>query len=58
MILIAGGNLDAQLKNINEQIEKILSKLDSSDKEIDEKIEKGIRQHEKLYHHVFNKEES
>lgn len=44
------GKLDEQLKNIFQKLDKIDAKLDTFDKEIDEKIEKAIKQHEILYH--------
>lgn len=44
------GKLDEQLKNIFQKLDKIDAKLDTFDKEIDEKIEKAIKQHEIIYH--------
>ena len=42
--------LDAQLKQIFEKLDKIEAKLDSYDNEIDIRIDKAIEQHIKIYH--------
>lgn len=44
------GVLDQQLKNIFEKLEKIERKLDTYDKELDEKIDKAIELHIQQYH--------
>ena len=44
------GVLDQQLKNIFEKLEKIEKKLDSYDREIDDRIEKALEVHIKQYH--------
>lgn len=42
--------IEYRLKKIEQNIEKILNKLDFYDKEIDEKVNKAIKNHEKMYH--------
>ena len=44
------GQIDTRLKNIEEVLEKIQTKLDIQEEEIDVKIEKAIKTHEKMYH--------
>lgn len=44
------GQLDAQLKQIFEKLDKIEAKLDSYDNEIDIRIDKALEQHIKIYH--------
>lgn len=44
------GKLDQQLKNIFEKLDKIDSKLDNYDKEIQEKIDIALENHIKVYH--------
>ena len=44
------GVLTAKLDILEKQVNKILDKLDSYDKELDEKIEKAIAKHEHIYH--------
>ena len=44
------GQLDAQLKQIFEKLDKIEAKLDSYDNEIDIRIDKAINQHIEIYH--------
>lgn len=44
------GQLDAKLSNLEKQVDKILSKLDSFEIEVDTKIEKAIESHIKQYH--------
>lgn len=44
------GQLDQQLKNIFEKLDKIESKLDGYDKELDTRIDKAIEIHIKQYH--------
>lgn len=44
------GALDTNLKNIMDKLDKIEKKLDFYDKEIDERIEKGIAHHIEVYH--------
>lgn len=44
------GQLDAKLSNLEKQVDKILSKLDTFEIEVDTKIEKAIEAHIKQYH--------
>lgn len=44
------GVVNTKLDNLENQVNKILDKLDSTDKEFDEKIEKAIQKHEHIYH--------
>lgn len=44
------GQLDAKLSNLEKQVDKILSKLDTFELEIDTKIEKALENHIKQYH--------
>lgn len=44
------GQLDTQLKQIFEKLDKIEAKLDSFDNEIDVRIEKAIKQHIEIWH--------
>lgn len=44
------GLLDAQLKQIFEKLDKIETKLDSYDNEINVRIDKAIQQHIDIYH--------
>lgn len=48
------GQLDAKLSNLEKQVDKILSKLDTFELEIDTKIEKALENHEKQYHNHNN----
>ena len=42
--------IEYRLNNIDKQLEKILSKLDFYDKEIDERVEKALKSHILQYH--------
>lgn len=42
--------IEYQLKELKEDVKKILDILDNYDKDIDERIDKAIKLHEKLYH--------
>ena len=42
--------IEYQLKELKEDIQKIISKLDKYDKEFDDRIEKRIILHEEIYH--------
>lgn len=42
--------IEYQLKELKEDVKKILDILDSYDKDIDDRVQKGIALHEKLYH--------
>ena len=44
------GQLDAKLSNLEKQVDKILSKLDTFEIEVDTKIEKALDNHIKQYH--------
>ena len=44
------GQLDAKLSNLEKQVDKILSKLDTFEIEVDTKIQKAIEQHIEIYH--------
>jgi peptidoglycan hydrolase CwlO-like protein len=44
------GVVNEKLNNLEKNVNKILDKLDSYDKELDEKIEKAIAKHEHIYH--------
>lgn len=44
------GQLDTQLKQIFEKLDKIEAKLDGFDNEIDVRIEKAIKQHIEIWH--------
>lgn len=44
------GVVNEKLNNLEKNVNKILDKLDSYDKELDEKIEKAIAKHEHVYH--------
>lgn len=44
------GALDTQLKNILDKLGKIEAKLDTYSKEIDERIEKQMQIHLRIYH--------
>ena len=48
------GQLDAKLSNLEKQVDKILSKLDTFEIEVDTKIQKAIANHEKQYHNHNN----
>lgn len=48
------GQLDAKLSNLEKQVDKILSKLDTFEIEVDTKIQKAIENHEKQYHNHNN----
>lgn len=42
-----------QLNELKEDVKKILSKVDSFEKDIDEKIDKAIEHHVEVYHKVM-----
>lgn len=42
--------IEYQLKELKEDVQKIISKLDKYDKEFDDRIEKRIILHEEIYH--------
>lgn len=42
--------IEYQLKELKEDVKKILDILDNYDKDIDERIDKAIKLHEKIYH--------
>lgn len=42
--------IEYRLKKIEQNIEKILNKLEFYDKEIDERVNRAIKNHEKMYH--------
>ena len=42
--------LDYRLTQVEKKLDKILDLLDSYDKEIDERVDKALEQHIKLYH--------
>ena len=42
--------IEYRLKKIDENIEKIFTKLDFYDKEIEERVNRAIKNHEKMYH--------
>ena len=44
------GVMNNKLDNLEKQVSKVLDKLESYDKEFDEKIEKAIQKHEQIYH--------
>lgn len=44
------GKWEEKLDNLTKQVDKVLDKLESYDKEFDEKIEKAIAKHEQIYH--------
>lgn len=44
------GRLDEQLNNIFKKLDKIETKLDAYDKDIDERIEKALENHIMIYH--------
>lgn len=44
------GQIEEKLSNIEKALAKIENKLDSFDKEVDEKIDKKIREHVEAYH--------
>jgi hypothetical protein len=44
------GTIDTRLSNIEKCLEKIETKLDNYDTEIDDKIEKAIKNHINTYH--------
>lgn len=48
------GQLDAKLSNLEKQVDKILSKLETFEIEVDTKIQKAIENHEKQYHNHNN----
>ena len=48
------GQLHAKLSNLEKQVDKILSKLDTFEIEVDTKIQKAIENHEKQYHNHNN----
>lgn len=44
------GQLDMQIKQILQKLEKIEKKLDTYDREIDERVEVAIKNHIAIYH--------
>ena len=44
------GVIETKLDNLTKQVDKILAILDNYDKEIDEKVNKAIEEHIKIYH--------
>lgn len=44
------GVMETKLDNVSKQVDKILDKLESTDKEVNEKIKQAIEEHEKRYH--------
>lgn len=42
--------LDYRLTQVEKKLDKIIDLLDSYDKEIDERVDKALEQHIKLYH--------
>lgn len=42
--------IEYQLKELKEDVKKILDILDNYDKDIDDRVQKAIELHEKLYH--------
>lgn len=44
------GVMETKLDNLSKQVDKILDKLDSYDKEFDDKIKAAIAEHEKRFH--------
>lgn len=46
------GKLDEQLNNIFKKLDKIETKLDGYDKDIDERIDKAIQNHINIYHQM------
>jgi peptidoglycan hydrolase CwlO-like protein len=42
--------IEYQLKELKEDVKKILDILDNYDKDIDERVQKGIALHEQIYH--------
>ena len=44
------GVLENKVDNISKQLDKILVKLDGYDKEIDEKVNRALEEHVKVYH--------
>lgn len=42
--------INFRLKNLEENVQKILDKLDTYDKEVDEKIDKALKNHIAIYH--------
>lgn len=42
--------IDYRLTKVEEKLDKILEKLDTYDKEMDERIDKALQQHVKMYH--------
>lgn len=47
------GVMETKLDNVSKQVDKILDKLDSTDKETDEKITKAIMDHERRFHNKW-----
>lgn len=43
--------IEYRLEQVEKKLDKILDILDSYDKEIDERVNKAMEQHLKLYHH-------
>ena len=44
------GLINFRLDQLDKNVQRILDKLETYEKETDEKIEKAIRQHEQVYH--------
>ena len=44
------GVLEEKIDNLSKQVEKILSKLDNYDSEIDKKIDKAMKNHIAIFH--------
>ena len=49
--------IEYQLKELKDDVKSILAKLDKYEKDVDEKIDKAIDMHIKLYHRNIRKEE-
>lgn len=49
--------IEYQLKELKEDVKSILAKLDKYETDVDEKIDKAIDMHIKLYHRNIRKEE-
>lgn len=43
--------METKIDNLSKQVDKILDKLEDYDAEIDQKIEKAIKNHEATFHH-------
>ena len=49
--------IEYQLKELKDDVKSILAKLDKYEKDVDDKIDKAIDMHIKLYHRNIRKEE-